>query len=679
MDGNPKPAERDPGKSDSRQRPEDAPWEKEAMEGHGHAHRAAHKDRSHGREHRPELHRHPSELVRPCHGSHGRERGEDRRRCRGRSPVYSSERGSSGYSRSPPQSMHPCLMYGDCHRRLAEARVAQQRPGEGPSDAPRARLELGRNHRLGAPQGRGAGSLSRGHQPPHRDERLVGTKVHEKSSALTRRKSGLAFSREERLQSLSRASANENPPSSGVEKEKEREGRGIQFLPPFRQASDLKKRKHEDSEKTKPDKNKQSPDRLDIAEGARGLLPKVKEKVSNNQKVQEGKVRPLHLDGKPEGSLPKGEEADMDNEFKPPTMSSESYFNHNQPREKKKKIMKTSATALEEKGPKKNDSRENLDLVQELPKVNENRSEKLQPSGNVWAKLEKVPTDAPVWPDLPLPRVQANDRPLLASGLMSSLRPKQKALSSPQEEEEVGFTGCRMNSKMQVFSGSKCAYLAKMMTLRQQCIWVLRNSINSIFKVGGVPYSVLEPILESCAPDQLYRIEKYNHALVQETDKLWKIHSHQHFRKERPKEHETWREMYMRLQDAREQRLQALTVNIQSAQANKPKGRQAKMILLNSLARPPSDVRRRQEKFEIGEAAAPEKVKIKPALYPTGTIHTPSSRNSLNLTHEKPAGACSSTTSTHLPRVVSGRKPVKKITPMMAKTIKDFKNRFSRW
>lgn len=220
---------------------------------------------------------------------------------------------------------------------------------------------------------------------------------------------------------------------------------------------------------------------MDIAEGIRGLLPKVKEKVSNNQKIQEGKVRPPHLDGKPEGSLPKGEEVDMDNEFKPPTTSFESYLNHNQPREKKKKFMKTSATALEEKGPKKYDSSETLDLVQELPKVNENRSEKLQPSGNIWAKLEKVPTDAPVWPDLPLPRVQANDHPLLASGLMSSLRPKQKALSSPQEEEEVGFTGRRMNSKMQVFSGSKCAYLAKMMTLRQQCIWVLKTtSIQSL-------------------------------------------------------------------------------------------------------------------------------------------------------------------------------------------------------
>ena len=93
----------------------------------------------------------------------------------------------------------------------------------------------------------------------------------------------------------------------------------------------------------------------------------------------------------------------MDNECKPPTMFFHSFLNQDQPREEKKKIMKTSATALEEKGPKKNDSSQNLDLVQELPEVNENRSEKQQPSGNVWAKLEKVPIDAPVWPDLPSP------------------------------------------------------------------------------------------------------------------------------------------------------------------------------------------------------------------------------------------------------------------------------------
>lgn len=100
---------------------------------------------------------------------------------------------------------------------------------------------------------------------------------------------------------------------------------------------------------------------------------------------------------------------------------------------------------------------------------------------------------------------------------------------------------------MQVYSGSKCAYLPKMMTLHQQCIRVLKNNIDcespplkhiatlgfvtrawlpfstylvtsgfsaAIYEVGGVPYSVLEPVLERCTPDQLYRIEECNHVSV---------------------------------------------------------------------------------------------------------------------------------------------------------------------
>lgn len=151
--------------------------------------------------------------------------------------------------------------------------------------------------------------------------------------------------------------------------------------------------------------------------------------------------------------------------------------------------------------------------------------------------------------------------------------------------------------------------------------------------------------------------------------------------------------MYLRLQDAREQRLRVLTKNIRSAHANKPKGkgaawvwqnnepcalvdsravvgsatvsplaprsllhlqkrakgevfllplcmlpyrgvsrvdnplplaaqlekaginlhfsagRQAKMAFVNSVAKPPRDVRRRQEKFGTGGTAVPEKIR----------------------------------------------------------------------
>lgn len=143
--------------------------------------------------------------------------------------------------------------------------------------------------------------------------------------------------------------------------------------------------------------------------------------------------------------------------------------------------------------------------------------------------------------------------------------------------------------------------------------------------------------------------------------------------------------MYLRLQEAREQRLRLLTKNIQSAHANKPKGknlqeaavvgrrtwgrpsrggkswafaeasgvellcclglprvdeplvlgawkpagvvsvcpgrqvdthtppfstgRQAKMAFVNSVAKPPRDVRRRQEKFGTGGAVVADKIK----------------------------------------------------------------------
>jgi hypothetical protein len=71
--------------------------------------------------------------------------------------------------------------------------------------------------------------------------------------------------------------------------------------------------------------------------------------------------------------------------------------------------------------------------------------------------------------------------------------------------------------------------------------------------------------------------------LIEETDQLWKVHCHRDFKEERPEEYESWREMYLRLQDAREQRLRLLTNNIRSAHANKPKGKEAQLSLLSRL------------------------------------------------------------------------------------------------
>uniref|UniRef100_F7CTT6 Elongin-A n=2 Tax=Equus TaxID=9789 RepID=F7CTT6_HORSE len=696
VERNTEPDEQDYEKSSSRKRPRDALQKEEEMEEDYPENWKASSSQSYSPDHRQKKHRKLSEFERPHKVSHSHERRDERKRCRRASPVYSSDHESSDYGhvQSPPSSASPHQMSVDHYRSPEEDHepfVPHQKPGKGHSNAFQDRLGVSQERHLGEPQGKGVMSQNKEHKSSHREKCPVDARGDEKSS-LSREKSHKAVSKEETRRPPSGDSSREKPPSSGVRKEKEREGgTKKKGLPASEAASDnhVKRPKHRDSEKTRSDKNKPGVDSLDAGKGAGDLLPKVKEKVSNNLKTQEGKVKTAHSDRKSVGSLPKAEEADADDEFEQPTMSFESYLSYDQPRKKKKKIVKTSATALGEKGLKKNDSKstsKNLDSVQKLPKGHENKSEKLQLAGADAAKLRKVPTEA--LPDLPLPVIQANYRPLPSLDLIASFQPKRKALSSPQEEEEAGFTGRRMNSKMQVYSGSKCAYLPKMMTLHQQCIRVLKNNIDSIFEVGGVPYSLLEPVLERCTPDQLYRIEEYNHVLIEETDQLWKIHCHRDFKEERPEEYESWREMYLRLQDAREQRLRLLTKNIRSAHANKPKGRQAKMAFVNSVAKPPRDVRRRQEKFGTGGALVPEKIKIKPAPYSTGSSHAPfssGSSNSFNASPEEPAYDGPSTSSAHLAPVVSStvsydpRKPtVKKIAPMMAKTIKAFKNRFSR-
>ncbi|XP_039088207.1 elongin-A [Hyaena hyaena] len=693
LERNSEPDEQDFDKSNSRKRPRDAVQKEEEMEGDCHENWKASSSQSYSPDHRQKKHRKLSEPERTHKVSHVQERRDERKRCHRVSPVYSSDHESSDYGhvQSPPSSASPHQMSMDYYRSPEEDHepfVSHQKPGKGHSNAFQDRLGVSQDRHLGDPQGKGLVVSQNKEHRPYKEKRPADARGDGKSS-LSREKSHKSVSKEENRRPLSGDSAKEKPPS-GVKKEKEKEGSTKKkSLPPLEVASDnhLKnKPKHRDPEKTKSDKNKQSPDSCDVGKG--DPLPKVKERVSNNLKTPEGKVKTSRSDKKP--SLAKVEEADGDDEFEQPTMSFESYLSYDQPRKKKKKIVKASTTTPGEKGLKKNDSKstnKNSDSIQKLPKVNENKSEKLQAAGADSAKLKKVPTDAlPVLPDLPLPMIQANYRPLPTLELMSSFAPKRKALSSPQEEEETGFTGRRMNSKMQVYSGSKCAYLPKMMTLHQQCIRVLKNNIDSIFEVGGVPYSVLEPVLERCTPDQLYRIEEYNHVLIEETDQLWKVHCHRDFKEERPEEYESWREMYLRLQDAREQRLRLLTKNIRSAHANKPKGRQAKMAFVNSVAKPPRDVRRRQEKFGTGGAAVPEKIRIKPAPYPAGNSHGPSGSggNGFSASPEGPARDGPSTSGSHLAPMLSAtscdpRKPtVKKIAPMMAKTIKAFKNRFSR-
>uniref|UniRef100_A0A8C6X6U8 TFIIS N-terminal domain-containing protein n=1 Tax=Naja naja TaxID=35670 RepID=A0A8C6X6U8_NAJNA len=381
-------------------------------------------------------------------------------------------------------------------------------------------------------------------------------------------------------------------------------------------------------------------------------------------------------EGKPRG--------EVEDEYEQPTMSFESYLSYDQPQKKKRKLAKPTPVPVPEKGhsSKQNGSKSSAKSSDTSRKAPKQVSEKkpVEASASKAKKVRILIDVVPMLPDIPLPQIQANYRPLPSLDMISFTQPKRKAVSSPTEEDEAGFTGRRLNSKMQVYSGSKTAYLPKMMSLHEQCIRVLSNNIDSIYEVGGVPYSVLEPVLERCTPEQLYRIEEYNHVLTEDTDQLWHHHCQRDFKKEKPDEFESWREMYLRLHDAREQRLLMLTQNIRSAHANKPKARVAKMAFVNSTVKPPREVRRRQEKFGTGGPAVPEKIKIKPVFFnatKSSSVHTEEEQ-----AYDRPStstGLSGSSLGSTSSVIYDPRKPpVKKIAPMMAKTIKAFKNRFSR-
>ncbi|XP_041867976.1 elongin-A [Melanotaenia boesemani] len=398
----------------------------------------------------------------------------------------------------------------------------------------------------------------------------------------------------------------------------------------------------------------------------------------------------------PKDSPSKEEEDD----FEAPTMSFESFLTYDAPIKKKKKPVPSSSShsrpshsssasstssSRHTRTPPPVSSSSSSSSSSKTSKANGAQSSKRPHSGSSSSsaaltpeKRRRVVEALPTLPEIPLPAIQPNYRPLPSP----PLSPQRRKVPVNNDEEDAGFTGKRFNSKMVVYSGSKTSYLPKMMTLYDQCIRVLQNNIDSIAEVGGVPFEILLPVLERCTPEQLYRIEQSNQCFTEDSDKLWMCHCQRDFKRESPQEYESWREMYLRLHDEREERLRMLTQNITSAHANKPKGRQVKMAYVHSVAKPPRDVRRRQEKFGTTSglstaasttAAAP--IRVRPAMTDDSAESSQSSFSQLNPAAGSSRSSAPGGGGGHAAR---DKPQVKKIAPMMAKTIKAFKNRFSR-
>ncbi|XP_030603466.1 elongin A, like [Archocentrus centrarchus] len=231
-------------------------------------------------------------------------------------------------------------------------------------------------------------------------------------------------------------------------------------------------------------------------------------------------------------------------------------------------------------------------------------------------------------------------------------------------EESAVFNGQRLNRKMQVYSGAKTVFLPAMLSLYQQCIRTLQNNINLLYETGGVPFEILEPVLERCTPEQLQRIEECNPVYVGVTDHLWGKHCQRDFKDSKLQEYESWKEMYLRLSEEREKKLQRLTKTIVSAQSKKPKGRQVKMAFIHTVAKPPRDVRIQQE------------------IHGTAVQQPHQHKSSVKVQDNRSKQSCnepnrSSSTSSGGTATQDARKKTR-VAPMMAKSLKAFKKQLGR-
>ncbi|GBL91085.1 Elongin-A [Araneus ventricosus] len=254
-----------------------------------------------------------------------------------------------------------------------------------------------------------------------------------------------------------------------------------------------------------------------------------------------------------------------------------------------------------------------------------------------------------------LPQTQPNYRPLPQRNF-DSLPSKKKVLTN---EDAIKFTSSR-KERTNVYSGRKSLFYTEMPTLFECCTRVLIENIDAIEYLGEVPYFLLKPVLERCTPLQLYNIEHYNPYLLDDTHELWEAQCKRDFRSEKLQENETWRELYLRAFEERERKLKNITANISASMSKSGPARQVKLAYVNTVAKPPRDVARKQ-------------VKMGTALPVDHTVKAgPSSKAS----PRPSAPAVNSAASSSKSEYSIPKKP--KVAPLMAKTLKSMKQCYRR-
>ncbi|XP_061546598.1 elongin A, like [Phycodurus eques] len=348
---------------------------------------------------------------------------------------------------------------------------------------------------------------------------------------------------------------------------------------------------------------------------------------------------------KPSNKKSKMQQENGESEMEEPSMSFESYLNYDENSLKKdrsrgKKISKRSKT-----------------VIKEQPFVKPAESPRMPVSPK--KMMMKSPKDLL---HIPLPAL-IHECDLASSFEYLERKVEKEPDFGDLSEDCTVFTGQRLNKKMAVYSGSKTVFLPAMMSLYQQCIRTLQNNINLLYETGGVPFEILEPVLERCTPEQLLRVEECNPVYIGVTDHLWGNHCQRDFKDAKLQQYESWKEMYIRLSEEREKKFQTLAKKILSDHCKKPKGRQVKMAFIHTVAKPPRDVRIQQE-IHGTAVQQPQQPRI-----------SVKSQESRSRPSNEPAKASSTTSG---PSSTQDVRKKTRVAPMMAKSLKAFKKQQGR-